>query len=168
MPPGYTSRAEVHSKEELMRVHCKQRKLAELMIEMVKSGGKYEPDASAAISGAGAEVGPGLIHPSIHSSIQSVSGPVHASPFTLTLSCTSITGGPVPASPHSHPHLHLHHRWSRKTLTLHPWPANPAPLTLTCAASQVVDLMGSRDFLTSESTEAALRTMLTPGSQVSK
>eukprot|EP00983_Pelagomonas_calceolata_P009891 320097-Pelagomonas_calceolata.AAC.2 len=73
MPPGYTSRAEVHSKEELMRVHCKQRKLAELMIEMVKSGGKYEPDASAAISGAGAEVGPGLIHPSIHSSIQSVS-----------------------------------------------------------------------------------------------
>lgn len=33
---------------------------------------------------------------------------------------------------------------------------------------QAVDLMGSRDFLTRESTEQALRTMLAPGSQVSK
>jgi len=33
-----------------------RRKMAELMIGMIKEGGKYEPDAAAAISGAGAEV----------------------------------------------------------------------------------------------------------------
>jgi len=42
------------------------------------------------------------------------------------------------------------------------------PLWTCTKPPQAVDLFGSRDFLTSESAEAALRTMLAPGSQVSK